>query len=84
MRGGDRSLPSQSVYGRGSQAVKQLRVHLGTDERRVFSTPSGLRSILKVTVGKEGMTINLALVCLKMKGIESSCTVLSTSIRLAL
>lgn len=67
-----------------AKAAEQLRMHLGTDDRRVFSTPPDFRSVLKVTAGKEGMMINLALVCLKMKEIEPSYTVLSTSTRFAL
>lgn len=50
-----------------AESGKQLRVRLGDDGRRVFSILAGLRSVLKVTVGKEGNIINVALVSLVEK-----------------
>lgn len=67
VKGGDMSpLPSQAACCRGRE---QLRAHLGSDESRVFSTPSGPQSVLKVTVSKEGILSNIVLVCLLVKEI---------------
>lgn len=66
MKGGDMSsLPSQAACSRGSEQ----RVHLGTDERREFSTLSGLRSVLNITVSKDGIIIDIVLVCPVIKEI---------------
>lgn len=50
----------------------------------MFSTISGLRSVLKVTTSKEGIIVNIALVCHVIKEVQSVSTALSTSARLVL